>query len=81
MTSTVRIRAETREALRELESLTGERVPDLLARAVEHLRRSLILAATDAAYARLREAPEALADLEAERREWDATLTDGLEDE
>jgi hypothetical protein len=75
--TTVRIREDTREALRELEQRTGEGVQDLLARAVEQLRRSLILAETNAAYARARaESPEFLDELE----EWDATLADGLDD-
>ncbi|HVC88166.1 MAG TPA: hypothetical protein VNC40_12185 [Gaiellaceae bacterium] len=75
--TTVRIRAETREALRELEERTGERTQDLLARAVDQFRRSLILAETNVAYGRVRaESPEAL---DAELREWDAVLGDGLD--
>ena len=72
--TTVRIREETREALRELEAQTGERTTDLLARAVDQFRRSLILAQTNAAYGRLGAgAADELAEL-------DGTLADGLED-
>ena len=39
-TTTIRIREETRVALRRLEQLTGERPQDLIARAVEELRRT-----------------------------------------
>jgi hypothetical protein len=75
--TTVRIREETREALRELEDQTGQGTQELLARAVDQFRRSLILAETNAAYARIRaESPEAL---DAEIREWDAVLADGLD--
>jgi hypothetical protein len=73
---TVRIREETREVLRELEQQTGEGVQDLLYRAVDHFRRSLVLAETNVAYARIR----AHAHDEDEAREWEATLADGLDD-
>ena len=73
----VRIRKETREALRELEDQTGQGTQDLLARAVDQFRRSLILAETNVAYGRLRaEAPD---ELDAELRELDGVLADGLE--
>ena len=42
-------------------------------------RRSLVLAETNIAYARLREDEAGWAAVEAERAEWDATLGDGLE--
>jgi predicted transcriptional regulator len=75
--TTVRIRDETREALRELERQTGQGPQDLLARAVDQFRRSLILAETNVAYGRLRaEAPD---ELGAELRELDGALADGLD--
>jgi len=80
-TTTVRIRPETREALRELERRTGERTPEILARAVDQFRRSLIIAETNAAYAALREDLTAAADVDAERAEWETTLADGLDDD
>ena len=54
--TTIRIRTDTREALRELERQTGEGTQELLQRAVDQFRRSLILAETNAAYGRLRAA-------------------------
>ena len=51
---TVRIREETREALRELAQQTHQPTTDLLARAVDQFRRSLILAETNVAYGALR---------------------------
>ena len=77
--TTVRIRSETRETLRELERETGYRTTELLARAVEQYRRSVVLGLTNTAYARLRADSESWAELQAERHEWDATLADGLE--
>jgi hypothetical protein len=76
--TTIRIREETREALRELEDQTGQGTQDLLARAVDQFRRSLILAETNAAYSRM--ASEPADDFAAELAEWDETLADGLDD-
>ncbi|MGH2881980.1 MAG: hypothetical protein ACRDPA_04645 [Solirubrobacteraceae bacterium] len=75
--TTVRIREETREALRELENHTGQGPQDLLARAVDQFRRSLILAETNVAYARAADADDSFA---AELAEWDTTLADGLDE-
>jgi len=74
--TTVWIREETRQALREIERRTGEGAQELLARAVEQLRRSLIFAETNAAYGPLRAAGE-----ENDVGEWEATLADGLADD
>jgi hypothetical protein len=79
--TTVRIREETRDALRDLERQTGERTPDLLARAVDQFRRSLIIAETNVAYGALRADDSAWNETEAERNEWDETLSDGLDDD
>jgi hypothetical protein len=80
MTTTVRIRRETREALRELESRTGKGTQELLHRAVEQFRRSLILAETNAAYGGLGDRPDR-AEIHAELKEWEATLGDEIEDD
>jgi hypothetical protein len=74
--TTIRIREETREALRQIERQTGEGTQELLSRAVEQLRRSLILGESNAAYARIR-----AAGAEDDKREWEATLADGLADD
>jgi hypothetical protein len=76
--TTVRIREETREALRELENQTGEGTQDLLARAVDQFRRSIILAETNIAYARMNADPNDV--FAAELAEWDDTLADGLDE-
>ena len=74
--TTIRIREDTREALRELEHQTGEGTQELLSRAVDQFRRSLILAETNIAYARLRASGD-----DDDLREWDATVADGLGDD
>jgi len=75
-TQSVRIREETRDNLRDLEELTGQSQIELLARAVDSFRRSLVLAETDCAYGALRGDEDAWAEVQAERRAWEATLSD-----
>ena len=78
--TTVRIREETRNSLRELVHRSGERPQELLDRAVDQCRRSLILAETNVAYGALRADPDGWAEVQAERTEWEGTLADGLDD-
>ncbi len=49
--------------------------------ALESLECERFLKEYEAAYTKLRDDPAALAELEAERRAFDGTLMDGLEDE
>jgi hypothetical protein len=76
--TTVRIREETRTALRELSSQTNQPMQEVLARAVELYRRQRILEQTNAAYAALRADPQHWREEQQERAAWDATLADGL---
>jgi len=81
MTSrTVRVDQETWETLHELAKQQGEPMQSVLARAVEAFRRQYILEKTNAVYADLRANPEAWQEEQEERREWDATLADGLDE-
>ena len=80
MAATVRIRQSTRDQLRELEGLTGAGPTEVLARAVDNFRRTVILAETDVAYAALRLDPAGLAEANAEQVAWDQTLADGLDE-
>ncbi|NLO08229.1 MAG: ribbon-helix-helix protein, CopG family [candidate division WS1 bacterium] len=81
MAATVRVNEQTHRTLQELSRGRGQSMTDVLAEAVQRLRDEDLLRRTNAAYAALREDPEAWAELERERAEWDATLADGLEDE
>lgn len=78
-TTTVRIRANSRSQLREIERLTGQGPTEVLARAIDSFRRSIILAETDMAYGALRANPEAADLINAEQSVWDEALPDGLE--
>jgi hypothetical protein len=75
---TVRISDAARGTLRELARAEGKSMSAVLDEAVEVLRRQRFLEQVNAAYAALRDDPEAWEEFDAERREWDATLDDGL---
>lgn len=75
----VRIRNdETLHQLRELQRLTGVGPTEVVARAIDSFRRSLILADTNLAYQALRDDDTAWAEEAADRAEWDRALQDGL---
>jgi predicted transcriptional regulator len=77
---TVRIDQETWEAIRELAHRMDEPMHRVLASAVEAMRRQYILQETNAAYAALRDNPVAWEEEQQERREWEATLADNLDE-
>ena len=76
--NTVRVREETYRLLRQISRAEGTSMPAVLERAVDAYRRHLFLTDLNAAYAALRQDPEAASALGDELRAWDATLGDGL---
>jgi hypothetical protein len=77
---TVRISRPTHAALRALAEETGESMTEVLDKAIELYRRQRFLAGLNADFAALRKNKAAWEEELAERRVWDAALTDGLED-
>lgn len=75
---TIRISDSAHGTLRELSRAERKPMLALLDEAVEELRRKRFLTHLNAAYAALRADASAWETVEAERRAWDATLTDGL---
>lgn len=75
---TVRISEHAHGTLKDLARAEGKPMLALLDEAVEALRRQRFLEQVNTAYAGLRADPQAWEAVEAERREWDATLGDGL---
>jgi hypothetical protein len=65
--------------LRELAEWAGVSVAEALERALRDQYDRQFWVAVNAGYAALRADPEAWAEVEAERRLWDATLMDGLD--
>lgn len=73
MTTAVRVREETKEALRDLAKASGRPMSDVLADAVETYRRSAFLTTAVTAYAAAtRPVPDE------DQALWDTTLADGL---
>lgn len=75
----LRVPEETHAKLKALAEESGESMSDVLATAVEQLRRKRMMDEYNAAYAAIRNDPVAWEEELAERRAWDATLADGLE--
>jgi predicted transcriptional regulator len=75
---TIRISDAAHGTLRELSRAEGRPMLALLDEAVEALRRQRFLEQVNAAYAVLRADPRVWDKVQAERRDWDATLADGL---
>lgn len=75
---TIRISDGAHGTLREMSRAEGKPMATLLDEAVETLRRQRFLEGVNAAYAALRANPATWESIEAERREWDTTLPDGL---
>ncbi|MGQ9553906.1 MAG: toxin-antitoxin system protein [Anaerolineae bacterium] len=78
--ATVRIKEESHTILAELARELNEPMQEVLAKAIESYRRQRIIALSNAAYAALREDRHAWREVEEERRAWESTLADGLDD-
>ena len=74
----LRVKTETRDAIRTIADGQGATMQQVVDEAVEAYRRQLILDESNAAYARLRESGEAWEEYVEEQRVWDATLAEGL---
>ena len=80
MTTTIRVSTKTRDLLHDLARDAGVPMHEVVEQALEYYRRQQMLAATNTAYAALRNDPQAMQEWQAEQAEWDATVGDGLED-
>lgn len=76
---TVPISESAHQLLQELAAHTGQTTTDILDKALDAYRRQVFFDRLNAGYAELRADPEAWAEHLAERKEWDATLMDGLD--
>jgi predicted transcriptional regulator len=77
---TVRITSSAHAALRALAEETDESMTEILDKAIEAYRRQRFLAGLNSDFAALRSDPVAWEEEQAERKKWDATLSDRLED-
>ncbi|MGC9384878.1 MAG: ribbon-helix-helix domain-containing protein [Kosmotogaceae bacterium] len=77
----VRVSENTHVKLKEISQTTGETISNILEKAVENYRRKEFLKKTNKAYAKLKEDKEKWEEELSERKDWDLTLLDGLEDD
>jgi len=77
---TVRVSSESRDALRRLARRSGTSLQEVLERAIEEYETRQFLEAANRSYADLRTNRKAWEQELRERRAWDATLSDGLEE-
>lgn len=81
MPQTIRIKPETRVKLEVIARAESTTMTKMLDKLVDAYRRERVLEETNAAFAALKNNPKAWEHEQKERREWDATLADGLKDE
>lgn len=79
-TTTVRVHTSTRDALARLCEQRGLSTADLLAELVDRREQDELLEQMNASYARQRQDAAAWKSEQAERKAWEATLLDGLEE-
>jgi hypothetical protein len=77
----VRISSNSYQILKNLAQEEGQTMQSLIDQALENLRRQKILEATNQAFARLKENDSEWQEELAERRLWENTLLDGVENE
>ena len=80
-TTMVRVDQRSHDVLKTLAAQAGVAMPVVLQAAIESYRRQRIVEEANAAYAALRADPVAWAEELEERRAWDTTLMDGMDDE
>jgi hypothetical protein len=78
-TATVLISEASHRILLELAEQTGQSTSEVLDKALDAYRRKVFFEQLNAGYAALRADPAAWAEVEAERKVWEATLMDGLD--
>jgi hypothetical protein len=80
MAANVRIQPESYSKLRQLADETGVAMPEILAEAIDELYRKRFLEACNRAYGRLKADPKAWKRELDERKAWERTIADGLEE-
>ena len=81
VSTTVKLSRDAHGVLASIATERGQPMSELLAELIEAERRRSLFDAADAAYLRLRSDPIAWADYQAEIRELEGTLMDGLVDD
>jgi hypothetical protein len=79
-TTTIRISKETLDVLRSLAAREGTPMQEVLEKAIEAYRRKRLIEIGNLAYAALKDDPKAWEQELAERKLWENTLADGLDE-
>jgi predicted DNA-binding protein len=79
-TTTIRISKETQEVLRSLAAQEGAPMQVVLEKAIEAYHRKRLLEVGNLAYAALKDNPKAWEQELAERKVWENTLADGMDE-
>lgn len=80
-TTTIRVSKHIHEQLRALAQQTGTTMQEVISKAIEQYQEQLFWQRAHEGYARLRQDPDTWREELDERRLWDNTLMDGLEEE
>jgi len=81
MSYSIRIDENVGKFLHEISQQEKISIQVVVEKAIENYRRQYVLAKTNRAYAKLRTNPKAWEEEINERRSWESTLSDGLEDD
>jgi predicted transcriptional regulator len=78
-TTTIRISKETYETVKAIAQQQNQKIYAVVEQAVKDLKKKYFFDNLNSDYARLKGNPAAWSEERTERQEWDAVLTDGLE--
>ena len=78
---TITISPQAQRTIRVLAEKINLPAHEIVDRAVEELRRKFLFEEANTTYAALQGQPDSWNEIERERKQWDATLPDGLESE
>lgn len=81
LTTTVRVAESAHQTLKSISAETGEPMATILEEAIEQYRRKRMFEEANAAWAKMRADSKEWAEELEERRLWEATLMDGIEEE
>jgi len=81
MSYSIRIDENAGKFLHEISQQEKISIQAVVEKAIENYRHQYVLAKTNRAYAKLRTNPKAWEEEINERRNWESTLSDGLEDD
>jgi hypothetical protein len=80
-TTTIRVSRDVYDAIKSLAQQQHGKIQDVIEQAVKEYKKKKFFEDLNAGYTRLQMDPEAWAEEEAERKDWDVTIPDGLEDD